>query len=359
MLAHEKPKEAESPHRYLKHMRRPRLVLTLLTAAGVAMACSRTPPAPRPPQPGHYLYVADAPTGTIAGYRLNEETGALAATPDRVPLDRRGGTAIAAVHASERFIYIADGLQIQLRALDKDGVPAKAVTSYYDVAAGDLAITGEGRKLFAFAASHRTFSLFDVNPATAELVEVAGSPVTVDESTIAARPHPNGQLFFALSAGGASSRMQVWVRTPDSIAPVVGSPFTLAADAVSFAISPDGRYLLVAHKALAAAVYAIDDAGGIHPVAGSPFAVPDEPLMLTVDPGGALAYLAYARASLDVFTLGPDGSLSRRSSAARAGRVSRLIAIAVPDPPIAVASLPAPDSAELLPIVTAERPALN
>lgn len=328
-----------------------RLILFALT--GLALACSRGPEPPRPPQPGHYLYVVDTAAGAVAGYRVNEATGALSSISDRAALDSRGGTAIAAMHPSDRFIYVAGDQQIALRALNKEGRPANVI-NYYDTAADHLAIAGQGRWLFALAPSHRSFSVFDVDSASALITEVHGSPVTMDEGATSARPHPNGQLFFALSAGSADSHMHVWVRTPDSISPVVGSPFTLAADAVSFAISPDGRYLLVAHKALAAAVYAIDDAGGIHPVAGSPFTVPDVPLLIEMDPGGAFAYLAYARGSLDVFGLGPDGSLSRKASSARSGQVAKLIAIAVPDQPIAVASLPSPDSAELLPIVTAE-----
>jgi 6-phosphogluconolactonase (cycloisomerase 2 family) len=322
--------------------------------AGAAMACTRAQPAAKAPRAGHYLYVADAASGALNAYQLNQATGLLSTISDRAPFDDRGGAAIAAIHPSGRFIYAAAGGQVELHAINTDGTISKPVVSNYGVSAGALGIDTQGRQLFAFNTDRKSFSVFDVDAASGRLTEASGSPVTLDEDAVAARLHPNGLLFFALTPGDANSRMHVWVRTSETVAQVVGSPFRLAADAVSFAISPDGRYAFVAHKSRVVAVYAIDDAGGMHPIEGSPFNVPDVPKALELDPGGAFLYLAYARGSLDVFAVSHEGSLTRTgNSSARAGQVPRLIAFALPDEIVDVASLPSPDSPSLLPIDTA------
>src|SRR4029077_14502974 len=132
------------------------------------------------------------------------------------------------------------------------------------------------------------------------------------------------------------------------------------SDAQSFAFSPDGRYLYVVHKkARAIALYAIDDAGGIHPGAESTFRTAADPELIEVDPGGKYMYVTYPEArTTSVFLIAQDsGFLTPVSGATvHAGRHAWFRVFALPAPSADQSPLPSPESASLRPIDTTAPP---
>ena len=154
--------------------------------------------------------------------------------------------------------------------------------------------------------------------------------------------------------------MHVFLRSPDAITAVIGSPFPLRSDAQSFAFSPDGRYLYVVHKKTRAiALYAIDDAGGIHPGAGSTFRTAPGPELVEVDPGGKYMYVTYPELkTTSVFSIEPDsGALKPVPGASvKAGQHPWLSVFVLPAPIADAATLPSPESASLRPIDTTAPP---
>jgi DNA-binding beta-propeller fold protein YncE len=349
------------------------------------------------------LYVADGQRGSVLGYRLDEATGMLSSLSSRPLIDGRGGAGplaftpdgmvgfvgttnetipvnvgadgtwtpraggglsasqpLVAVHPSGRFLYSSGLVGLDLRAIGKDGAPGKDSIAAYPINARDIFIDTPGRQLAAFNAQESVLSVFDIDPSSGRLTEAPGSPVALMEKSGGARPHPNGLLFFALTYANLSSQMNVFLRTSDGIAPVVGSPFALAPDARSFTLSADGRHLFVAHPSAGAiATYAIDDAGGIHPVMGSPFNAGIDPGLLAADPGGKFLYVSSARTgTVSVLLIAKDsGALSPApGTPASGGRFATLTATAVPAVVVEAAALPPPDSAALQPIQVQDAP---
>jgi 6-phosphogluconolactonase (cycloisomerase 2 family) len=380
----------------------------LIVLAGLlsfALACQK------PAQtlaPGHYLYVIDGDQGEVSGYRLDESTGALSLMADSaflkghvtarsltlspdgkfgflgtltatVPiavdakgiLTERQGVQLngwgygSAIHPSGKFLYYANDHGFDLKELDRDGIPSAKSGANHGVHPDEISIDPSGRLLAAYTEQSAQTHLFEIDASTGQPTAVPGSPVHAEDfRTRQSRMHPDGHLLFVLTEGtnGArpGSRMHVFLRAPDGITAVIGSPFPLRSDAQSFAFSPDGRYMYVVHKkARAIALYAIDDAGGIHPGSGSTFRTAAGPELVEVDPGGKYMYVTYPESkTTSVFSIDQDsGSLkSVPGATVKAGQHPWLSVFVLPPPMVDTATLPSPESASLRPIDTTPPP---
>jgi 6-phosphogluconolactonase (cycloisomerase 2 family) len=377
----------------------------LIAVAGLlsfALACQK------PAQtltPGHYLYVIDGDQGEVSGYRLDESSGALSLmaadaflkgqvgarnltlSPDgkfgflgtsaaTVPvavdakgiLTERKGVQLngwgfgAAIHPSGKFLFYATEQGFDLKGLDRDGIPSAKPDASHGVHPDEISIDPSGRLLSAFNQQSALTYLFEIDASTGQPTAVPGSPVRVEAvRTRQSRLHPNSHLLFVLAESSTgSSHMHVFLRSPDGITGVIGSPFPLRSGAQSFAFSPDGRYLYVVHKkARAIALYAIDDAGGIHPGTGSTFRTAAGPDLVEVDPGGKFMYVTYpGMKTTSVFSIEPEsGALKPVPGASvKAGQHPWLSVFVLPAPIIDLATLPSPESASLRPIDTTAPP---
>jgi len=380
----------------------------LIAAVGLlsfALGCQKPAQALKP---GHYLYVIDGDQGEVSGYRLDDSSGALSLlageaflqghvtarsltlSPDgkfgflgtsaaTIPvvvdakgvLTERQGVQLngfgfgSAIHPSGKFLYYANEHGFDLKALDPSGIPSAKSGANQGVHPDEVFIDPSGRLLSAYTQQSAQTYLFEIDASTGELTAVPGSPVRADAfRTRQSRLHPDGHFLFVLTEGANGSRpgshMHVFLRSPDGITAVIGSPFPLRSDAQSFAFSPDGRYLYVVHKkARAIALYAIDDAGGIHPGVESTFRTAADPELIEVDPGGKYMYVTYPEArTTSVLSIAQDsGSLTPVPGATvHAGRHAWLSVFVLPAPIPDPATLPSPESSSLRPIDTTEPP---
>lgn len=380
-------------------------LLAVVSLLGFAFGCQK------PAQsltPGHYLYIIDGNQGEVSGYRLDESSGALSLlaedaflkghvtarsltlSPDgkfgflgtltaTVPvavdakgiLTERAGVQLngfgsgSAIHPSGKFLYYANEHGFDLKELNRDGLPSAKSGANHGVHPDEISIDPSGRLLSAYNQQSALTYLFEIDAATGEPTAVPGSPVRAEAfRTRQSRLHPDGHLLFVLTEGTAGSRpgshMHVFLRAPDGVTAVIGSPFPLRSDAQSFAFTPDGRYMYVAHKKTRAiALYAIDDAGGIHPGAESTFKTSTAPEQVEVDPGGKYMYVTYPETkTTSVFSIAQDsGALTPVPGATvHAGQHAWLSVFVFPAPIADSATLPSPESASLRPIDTMAPP---
>jgi WD40 repeat protein len=121
---------------------------------------------------------------------------------------------------------------------------------------------------------------------------------------------PSGQLL----AVATDSRVYVFSVSGNRLTAVPGSPFAASGSTPvieSVAFSPDSRYLAAADANTGTVVmFAVAANGSLHQVAGSPFSVGGEAQWVTFSPSGRLLATANGESnSISVMSVGDDGTL--------------------------------------------------
>lgn len=171
-----------------------------------------------------FVLVADLGIDRIVVYRFDAETGALApAEPPYVQLAPGGGPRHLAFHPSARFLYVTDELASSVTALAWDGAMG-ALAPLHTVSAlppgdwpgntcSDIAISPDGRFLYAANRGHHSIAMFAIDAGTGQLAPLGHHPV-LGETPRQMTLDPSGR--FLLVANQGSGQIVVLARDPDT-----------------------------------------------------------------------------------------------------------------------------------------------
>lgn len=177
--------------------------------------------------------------------------------------------------------------------------------------------------LYVSNSGSNTISVFSIDPASGNLVPVAGSPFSTGavndptQSGISLAATPDGQYLYAGSTG-YDSQFNPAPITIFSIDPSTGalaisskSPVPAGGAMSSMKVSPDGNYLLVAIPgSKAISVFAIRGPGMLHAIHNSPYALSSEAATsVDINCSSNLVFAGGTGGDIYVFNFG-SGSLS-------------------------------------------------
>src|SRR5690348_16938607 len=151
-----------------------------------------------------FAYVANSTPGSISGYKVDTNTGALSPVPGKTFVSGKEGGGRLAADAKHRFLYIAN-------PADEDN----------DIAG------------------------FKINAQNGRLTPLSGSSFPAGLHPSFAVVDPSSRFLYVTNSG--SNNVSVFNIDPNTggLAPVPGSPFAAGASPSSIAIDPNGRFALV------------------------------------------------------------------------------------------------------------------
>lgn len=160
----------------------------------------------------------------------------------------------------------------------------------------------EQRFWFVLNQGDATVSVFEQDPVTAALTEVAGSPYATDgiggEEDVGPswlQVHPSGKFVYVVNGPGTDDIAAFAVNAADgTLTKVPGSPFAAGSDPFRMTLDRTGRFAYVTNRGSDdISIYSIDPAtGALTELAeGSPVATGDEPGVLTFHDSGRFVYV--------------------------------------------------------------------
>ncbi len=330
----------------------------IAAGSGVLSTVSGSPfPSPQPvlsaPTPdGRYLYVAnDASTspaspGSVTGFAIDSRTGGLTPVPGSPVAASDTGPFGVAVAPDGAFLYVsntgnspsAPGSVSAYRMDGKTGAITEIQGSPYTagVAAGGVAMTPDGGRLYVANGESATISAFDRDASTGALTPVPDSPFPAGngEPTGLAITPDGSHLYSANSSMVTPADNQVHAFSIDSgtgkLTPVSGSPYDAGIGPQFPAITGDGAHLYVTNNGSQDLTgYAIDaTSGALSKLADSPFSTGMNPLGIAIpsepsnefrfDKVRKLKRKGKARLTLDVPARARSSSPASASRSARA-----------------------------------------
>ena len=256
-----------------------------------------------------FCYVANAGDGTVSGYSIEATDGTL--TPvSGSPVSAGTRPVQITVAPSGQYAYVANAgsNDISVYAINSStgaltSIPGSPFTTGLGATAytTDIAIDPSGA--FAFVATGPSLQIiegFAVTAGTGALAALASSPINAGNGPEWIAFTPNGKYMYVQDFLGTTSAF-AFDSTSGALAPVPGSPFSGGGYLLSLAVDPLGRFVYLADTGLNQILaYSIDPQNGaLVPMAGSPYASPlgASPHFITPDPSGMYAYVTYYNGS--------------------------------------------------------------
>jgi 6-phosphogluconolactonase len=177
-----------------------------------------------------------------------------------------------------------------------------------------LAVTTLKEKNYLYAANGAdgTISGFKINGISGSLQLIPGSPFPTNRQSAnySLAISPDNRFLFVASDATALIHVFFITRGTGKLREVPGGPFSVTSTHSGLKVSTNGRFLLAGGNPNGGvAVLKISDSGAISEVPGSPFPSSTEVGTLANNCAGNLVFAANFR-SIDVYTLGADGSLT-------------------------------------------------
>ena len=263
-----------------------------------------------------YAYVANATTGTLAGFpvptatftTLTGTTYTLGTTPTALAATPNGAFLYVATLAGSIFLYTI-GTNGAL-TLGNSGTPV--VQALYPTW---MTIDPSGNWLFVVSKSSSQLLIFQINTSTGTITQTSqGTIVLSSGNPTQVYVTPDNQyVYIGLGPGGTDGF------TFNSSTGVVSGKIHLVplngASDNTFAADNNSAYLFVGEAGTGIRSLAIGTGGGLTEVTGSPFASQLGPQSIVVDPTNAYVYVANRTANLITgYTLGTGGTLTPLST---------------------------------------------
>ena len=202
----------------------------------------------------HFVYTTNFGDNTVSGFTLDTTTGGVVAISGS-PFAAGTNPGAVVVDPSDKFVYVAN-----------DG--SNNVSGY------SIGATGA-------------------------LTALATSPFpagTTPQQGIAATTVAGMEYVYVSNEGSGNVSAYSLNTTTGALAPIAGSPFTLAPalnpQPVSLAMDPGGRFLFTANaNSNNVSAFTVNAGGSLSPVAGSPFAAGNSPQYLVTDRTGSYLYV--------------------------------------------------------------------
>jgi 6-phosphogluconolactonase len=212
---------------------------------------------------GRFIYAASAagPPGLVAGFTINQTTGALTAISGS-PFSVGIAPVQAVVDKSGSFLYVADMLDAQGSIFGYSIDPSTGALTQLlgspfptlpNGQPSGLVADPSGKFLYAPLFTLNSVAAFTIDSSTGALTSVAGSPFVTgaDPSSFfdSIAVDPTGKFLFGLSGASSGSVISAFTIGSDgTLTPVSGSPFAAVPSDISggLAVDPSGKFLYVA-----------------------------------------------------------------------------------------------------------------
>ena len=250
---------------------------------------------------GHFLYVAndagDSDPGSVTGYSISFD-GSLHPVPGSPYVASDLGPYGVAISPDARYVYVSNtgnspsenGSVSAYKSSRRDGSLTELQGSPYTVgvAAGGIALTPDGKRLYVANGESDSISAFKRDAGTGQLTQLAASPFAVsDGEPTGVVITPDGQHLYV--AVGSMVSQEDNVVDGFSITPtgqlrrVAGAPYAAGLGPQLAALSNDGKSLYVTNNGSQdISGYRVAGNGSLAPLPGAPFATGQNPLGITV-----------------------------------------------------------------------------
>lgn len=221
---------------------------------------------------GRFLYAVGPGTNSVLGFQVSS-SGALTALANGFSTD-----------AEPEAVVVLPGGQFAYTA---------------NFSAGDVSV---------FARDGKGNLNTDKDPTTTNPI----GPITAGTNPISMAINPGGQVLYVLNQGSTTAPANISAfavdNTSGNLVGITGSPFATPATPTSITVTPNSKFVYVAHPALGqVSGFSIGATGALTSITGSPFTVGGAPTFLIVDPQAKFLYVADASGNqILAFTIDPN-----------------------------------------------------
>jgi 6-phosphogluconolactonase (cycloisomerase 2 family) len=239
---------------------------------------------------GKFLYVMNqnaTPTGSVSGYAVDPNTGALAAIPGSPFAAGKTPTWIS-FSPNGKFAYVSNSGSgnVSGYAVDAAGALTPLPGSPFpaDTYPADSTVDATGTHLYVPNRSANNISVFAID-AAGVLSVVGGGPVAAGPGPTLLLIEPSGKFAYVSSSTGNDVRGYTIDATTGALSPMP-SPFAAGTYPLFINIDPSGKFAYTANNGSNnVSGYAINaSTGALAPIAGSPFPAGTAPFVVSISP---------------------------------------------------------------------------
>jgi 6-phosphogluconolactonase len=249
-----------------------------------------------------YLYLASSGDAEVAGFLINQTTGALTATPNSPYTAAAGAGGIPAFSPNGNFVYV-----VNQTANTVSGYAISSSTGALTAIAGSpfpsgtnptwISFTPNGNFAYVSDTGANAISAYSVNATTGALTALSPATVGTDESPADLTINSSGTYLYVPQGTGTSpGGVQVYSIGATGALTAAGILNQVGIGPRYVDIDPTGAFAYVSSSGTGGTgVYGFTistTTGELTPITGSPFATGSQPDFITIDPSGKFGYTA-------------------------------------------------------------------
>jgi 6-phosphogluconolactonase (cycloisomerase 2 family) len=254
-----------------------------------------------------HLYIASAGDGEVAGFAIDQSTGALTPLAGSPYPAGAGSDQIPAFTPNGQFLYVLNATADTVSGYSVDTTTGVLTPIAGSFATGTdptwISFTPDGKYAYVANTGEDTISAYSVDPTTGALTALTASPFMTDEHPQDLSIDSTGaHLYAPVALGTTNGAVDVFTINADGTLAKVGSyPVGIGPRFVD--LDPAGPYAYVSSAGAPGGTgvygFSIDSTtGALTALTGSPYATgpagstSSEPQFITVDPSGKFGYTA-------------------------------------------------------------------